>query len=682
MANKLAGETSPYLLQHAQNPVEWYPWGEDALTRAQEEDKPILLSIGYAACHWCHVMAHESFEDPATAAIMNRFFINIKVDREERPDIDSIYMSAIQALHGQGGWPLTAFLTPEGRPFYGGTYYPPTPRYGMPSFTQVLESVASAWLTKRDEIEESAEDITSHLSQAATAGQETSNLHEALFDQALQGIMDQFDSQEGGFSSAPKFPPSMTIEFLLRMAVQRDESMALHMAEYTLQKMAYSGMYDQLGGGFARYATDDKWLVPHFEKMLYDNALLARAYLHAYQITKNPLYKRIVEETLDFVARDMVHQNGAHESGGFYSSYDADSEGEEGKFYVWHADEIRKALGEDSQLFMARYGVSDDGNWEGSNILNIAEELPVLSERFGLNEEEIKERLLAAKEVLLKIREKRIWPGLDDKVLTAWNGLMMAAFAEAGRVLNRADYIHIAEENARFLEQTMRMENGRLLRTWNSGSSAKYNGYLEDYAYLADGLLALYQTTFDPDWFSWAESLAKQILEHFPDRRNGGFFDTSDDHENLLYRPKIIQDNATPSGNAMAAQVLLKLSLYTGEEIQWDAAQDIVGKSVGFMARFPTGFAHWLNTAAFILGDPREVAISGPLEDQGTKTLIGAVNKEYRPNLVIAAGETGNVVPLMANRPQVGGKVTAYVCRRFICQAPVTDERDLMEQLG
>ncbi|MFL7839460.1 MAG: thioredoxin domain-containing protein [Candidatus Promineifilaceae bacterium] len=676
MANKLAGETSPYLLQHAQNPVDWYPWGDEALARAQDEDKPILLSIGYAACHWCHVMAHESFEDPATAAIMNRFFVNIKVDREERPDIDSIYMSAIQALHGQGGWPLTAFLTPEGRPFYGGTYFPPTPRYGTPSFTQVLESVASAWITKRDEIEKSAEGIAEHLSQAAAAGQEAGSLNEALFDQALQGIMGQFDSQEGGFSSAPKFPPSMTIEFLLRTAVQRDEGMALHMAEYTLKKMAYSGMYDQLGGGFARYATDNKWLVPHFEKMLYDNALLARAYLHAYQVTGDPLYRAIVEETLDFVKRDMRHDNG-----GFYSSYDADSEGEEGKFYVWQADEIRQALGENAPLFMARYGISDAGNWEGSNILNVAEEIGTLSERFNLGEDEINSRLQAAKERLLELREERVWPGLDDKVLTSWNGLMMAAFAEAGRVLNRADYTRIAEENARFLDQTMRTEGGRLLRTWKAGSSAKLNGYLEDYAYLADGLLALYQTTFDPYWFEWLESLAEQILEHFPDRRYGGFFDTPDDHEDLLYRPKDIQDNATPSGNAMAALVLLKLSLYTGKEKLWDMAQDALSKTASFMARFPTGFAHWLSAAAFALGDPREVAVAGALEDVGTRALIGAVNKEFRPNLVLAAGEDGDVVPLLADRPQVGGKATAYVCRRFICQAPVTDEQSLMEQL-
>jgi uncharacterized protein YyaL (SSP411 family) len=682
MVNKLAGETSPYLLQHAENPVEWYPWGEKALARAREEDKPILLSIGYAACHWCHVMAHESFEDPTTAAIMNRYFVNIKVDREERPDIDSIYMSAIQALHGQGGWPLTAFLTADGRPFYGGTYYPPTPRYGMPSFTQVLESVAGAWLTRRDEIEKSAEGITAHLSQAAVPGQQGSSLHEGLFDQALQGIIGQFDSKEGGFSSAPKFPPSMTIEFLLRMAVQRDDAMALHMAEHTLRKMAYSGMYDQLGGGFARYATDDKWLVPHFEKMLYDNALLARAYLHAYQVTGDALFKHIVEETLDFVARDIRHKDGSRNSGGFYSSYDADSEGEEGKFYVWQADEIRQALAEDAALFMARYGVSETGNWEGKNILHIAKEIPELSENFDLVETEVEERLVAAKERLLELREQRVWPGLDDKVLTAWNGLMMAAFAEAGRVLDRADYVRIAEENAQFLQETMIGEDGRLLRTWKAGSDAKYNGYLEDYANLADGLLALYQTTFDIRWFEWAQKLARQMIDHFLDPENGAFFDTSDDHENLLYRPKNIQDNATPSGNAMAVQVLLKLNLYLGEGAYWDVAQDALRGTAGFMARFPTGFAHWLNAAAFTLGDPREVAIVGAPDDTRTIALTSVINKDYRPNLILAVGEEGATIPLLAGRRQMDGKATAYVCKRFVCQVPVTDAAGLMEQLG
>jgi hypothetical protein len=448
------------------------------------------------------------------------------------------------------------------------------------------------------------------------------------------------------------------------------------MARFTLDKMARSGMYDQLGGGFARYATDDKWLVPHFEKMLYDNALLARAYLHAYQVTGDALYRRVVEETLDFVAREM-----RHEDGGFYSSYDADSEGVEGKFYVWQADEIRELLGEDADLFMARYGVSDEGNWEGQNILHIAAQIPQLAGRFGLAEEEIARSLEGAKERLFAVRAKRIWPGLDDKVLTAWNGLMLAAFAEAGRVLERADYVQIAEENAEFLAGQMRSEDGRLLRTWKAGSRAKYNAYLEDYAYLADGLLAMYQTTFDPRWFSWVQELVQQMLEHFRDDEGGGFFDTSDDHEALLYRPKDVQDNATPSGNAMAAHVLLKSSLYTGEGSLWDVAQEALNSMAGFMARFPTGFAHWLNAAAFTTGDPREVAVVGSLHDADTRELLEALNQGYRPNLIVAAGKGGDTVPLLADRPQVDGTATAYVCRRFVCKQPVTDAESLLKQL-
>ncbi len=677
MSNKLAGETSPYLLQHADNPVNWYPWGDEALALAREQDKPILLSVGYAACHWCHVMAHESFEDEATAAIMNRNFVNIKVDREERPDVDSIYMGAIQALNGQGGWPLTALLTSEGKPFYGGTYYPPVPRYGMPSFTQVLESVANAWQTRREEIEHSADGIAAHLSERPGLGDKSTSPNEALFDQALAGISSQFDSEEGGFSAAPKFPPSMTIEFLLRMAVERDDQAALHMAEFTLTKMANSGMYDQVGGGFARYATDVKWLIPHFEKMLYDNALLARTYLHAFQVTHVPLYKRIVEETLDFVAREM-----RHEDGGFYSSYDADSEGVEGKFYVWQADEIRRVLGDDAELFMARYGVTDGGNWEGHNILQVVEEVQDLAVRFGLDEKEINDRLQAAKERLYEVRAQRVWPGLDDKVLTAWNGLMMAAFAEAGLVLGRADFAQIAEDNARFLDQFMRADDGRLLRAWKANSAAKYNAYLEDYAYLADGLLALYQTTFNPYWFEWSLALSQQMIAHFRDEDQGGFYDTSDDHEELLYRPKDIQDNATPSGNAMAAHVLLKHNLYTADGSYWDVAQDALTRMTGFMARFPTGFAHWLCAAAFAQGNPREVAIIGPVDDALTISLIRAVHSSYRPNLVLAAGSGGGEVPLLVDRPQIDGRPTAYVCKRFICRAPVTDVEGLLEQLG
>ena len=677
MPNYLINETSPYLLQHADNPVDWYPWGEEALALARNLDRPILLSIGYAACHWCHVMAHESFEDEATAELMNQNFVNIKVDREERPDLDSIYMNAVQSLTGQGGWPMTVFLTPEGKPFHGGTYFPPVPRYGMLSFTQLLASIAQAWQVRRQDIEDSAGKIAIHLSQATLAAMATSPLQESLFDHALDSMRGKFDAQEGGFGQAPKFPPSMTLEFLLRMHLARGDRSALDMVEFTLIKMAYGGLYDQLGGGFARYATDDKWLIPHFEKMLYDNALLSRVYLHAFQVTGNQLYRRIVEETLDFVVREL-----RHEAGGFYSSYDADSEGEEGKFYVWQPTEIRQLLGSDADLFMHYYDVTENGNWEGNSILNVKSDPQDVAEQFGLEADEMARRLQAARQKLYEVRAQRIWPGLDDKVLTAWNGLMLASFAEAGRMLHRPDYTQIAKDNAQFLYNQMRHEDGRLLRTWKADSPAKYNAYLEDYAYLADGLLALYQTTFETRWFLWAQEMADQMRERFGDKTNGGFFDTSSDHESLLYRPKDVQDNATPSANAMAVHVLLKLSMLTGNGAYWDEAESTVSALADLMARFPTGFAHWLCAAAFILGEAQEVAISGDLNEPATQALINAVYAQYRPNLVIAAGNNVSEIPLLVGRPLLDGNSAAYVCRRFICHRPVTESEALIQQLN
>ena len=679
MPNRLADETSPYLRQHADNPVDWYPWGQEALQRAQAEDKPILLSIGYAACHWCHVMAHESFEDEATAELMNRHFINIKVDREERPDLDSIYMNAVVLLNnGQGGWPLTAFLTPDGRPFYGGTYYPPIPRYGMPSFPQLLHGIANFWHNRRDEVEKSVNEISQHLQHnllVENMGQ--GQLESSIFERALSGLLQRFDQDKGGFGQAPKFPPSMTIEFLLRMYLQRNDSLSLHMAEHTLKMMAYGGMYDQLGGGFARYSTDNDWLVPHFEKMLYDNALLARVYLHAWQVTGKPLYKRIVEETLDFVVREL-----RHESGGFYSSYDADSEGEEGKFYVWTAAEIRQRLGDEADLFLRYYDVTEGGNWEGNNILNIKFEPEEVAESLGLEVAEMEQRLAGAKAKLYDVRAQRVWPGLDDKVLTAWNGLMLAAFAEAGRILGRADYTAVAQQNAQFLYETMRSKNGRLLRTWKAGSKAKYNAYLEDYAYLADGLLALYQSNFDEQWFVWARELAKMMLTHFSDEQHGGFYDTSDDHEQLIQRPKDVQDNATPSANAMAAQVLLKLSLFTGNGRYGDIAEKMVSTMSEWMVRAPAGFAHWLCAAAFIMGEPQEVAIAGEPSAVDTEALLAVVYDAYRPNVVVAVGLDGERVELLRERPLRHNTATAYVCRRFVCQQPVTKPEELKAQLG
>lgn len=683
MPNHLANETSPYLLQHVENPVDWHPWGEEALILARAQDRPILLSIGYAACHWCHVMAHESFEDEETAAFMNKHFINIKVDREERPDLDSIYMQAVVAITGQGGWPMTMFLTPDGRPFYGGTYFPPTPRFGMPSFMQLMEGIVRAWTTQRDEVEHSAGDIAGHLGRSIALDGQGAILDEAIFTKTAEQLLNSFDNERGGFGQAPKFPPSMTLEFLLRLHYQHGDKPALHMVEKTLQKMAYGGIYDQLGGGFARYSTDANWLVPHFEKMLYDNALLSRVYLHAYQVTGKPLYRRIVEETLDFVLQDMRHK-----SGGFYSSYDADSEGVEGKFYTWSAAEIRGVLGdEDAVLFMRYYDVSERGNWEGTNILNVPRAPEEVAHAANLELDEMNERLAAAKEKLVQVRAQRIWPGLDDKVLTAWNGLMLASFAEAGLVLNRPDYTQAAVENAAFLYETMRSDgkegagNGRLLRTWKAGSRAKYNAYLEDYAYLADGLLALYQNTFDEQWFNWARELAEIMLSHFLDEENGGFFDTSDDHEALLHRPKDVQDNATPSANAMAAHVLLKLGLYTGDANYWDVAETAVSGLYGPMVQYPSAFAHWLCAAAFIMSKPQEVAIIGQPNDADVQALLAAVLRTYRPDLVVAVGESGDAVALLADREQIDDRATAYVCRQFVCRLPVTNAADLEMQL-
>jgi uncharacterized protein YyaL (SSP411 family) len=679
MANQLANESSPYLRQHADNPVAWYPWGEEALQRARKEDKPILLSIGYAACHWCHVMAHESFEDPETAALMNEHFINIKVDREERPDLDSIYMSATVAMTGQGGWPMTVIMTPDCRPFFAGTYFPPVPRHGLPAFTQVLQGIAQAWETQRDVVQRSAVEVSAHLRQTVITIDNEAALDVSLFDQSLNNLLRTFDSQLGGFGAAPKFPPSMALEFLLRIYLQRDDKMALHMVETTLEAMARGGMYDQLGGGFARYSTDARWLVPHFEKMLYDNALLARVYLHAWQITGKPLYRRIVEETLDFVVREL-----RHEAGGFYSSYDADSEGEEGKFYVWSAAEIRRALGDAAPLFAANYDVSDAGNWEGHNILNVPRPAADVAAEFGLEVPEMEQRLTVARETLYALRAQRVWPGLDDKVLTAWNGLMLAAFAQAGAALNRPDYTAVAVQNAEFLRRELRRDNGRLLRTWKAGSDARYNAYLEDYAYLADGLLALYETTLDAQWFVWAREVADLMLAHFSDD-DGGFFDTSDDHEDLLLRPKDLQDNATPSGNAMAAGVLLRLSLLTGEGSYWDKAAGATAGLYEMMARHPGSFAQWLSNATFILGEPQEVAIIGAPEAPDTAALLAVLRETYRPALVLAlaSGEhEAELIPLLQQREAIGGQATAYVCRRFVCRQPVTDPEALRVQLA
>jgi len=669
MPNRLSQETSPYLLQHQNNPVDWYPWGPEALAKAKAEDKPIFLSIGYAACHWCHVMEHESFEDPATAKVMNDLFVNIKVDREERPDLDSIYMNAVVALTGQGGWPMSVWLTPDGQPFYGGTYFPPTPRHNMPAFTQVLLGVNDAWKNRREQVLEGAQNITEHLRSSLAAEALSTELPtRADLAEAVKALWRSFDWKNYGWGGAPKFPQAMTIEFLLRYHTLTGESTPLEMATKTLRAMGRGGMYDQLGGGFHRYSVDAVWLVPHFEKMLYDNSQLARVYLHAWQVTHDAEFRRVAEEILDYVQREMTDA-----AGGFYSTTDADSEGEEGKFFVWSQAEIDTALGAEAEFFKQFYGVTPRGNFEGHNILFVAQEPTP----------EALERLRPLKQKLLAVRAQRVPPGLDDKVLASWNGLMLAVFAEAATVFGRADYLETARRNADFLLNTLRGENGRLVRSWRLGVKGEgLNGYLEDYTHIAEGLLALYETTFDEKYFLAARQLMDTAIEHFADPA-GGFFDTSDDHEQLVLRPKDTQDNATPSGNAMAATVLLKLAALTGENSYREHAERALSAVAPMLARYPTGFGQWLSAATFALAQPKEVALVGNPAQSDMQALLATVFHAYRPFKVVALKQPEHVsaVPLLEGRAQVNGKATAAVCFNFACMLPVTEPEALRAQL-
>ncbi len=677
MPNRLAYENSPYLLQHAENPVDWYPWGKEALEKAGHEDKPIFLSIGYAACHWCHVMEHESFEDRQTAAIMNEHFVNIKVDREERPDLDNIYMQAVVSMTGQGGWPMSIFLTPEGQPFYGGTYFPPEPRYRMPSFQEILHSVERVWREDRQKILDSSEQISAHLQKASIPRDAKSEIDKSLLEEASMRLAQSYDWKNGGWGQAPKFPQPMAIEFLLRQATRGDR-MALDMATHALKAMAKGGMYDVVGGGFARYSVDDFWLVPHFEKMLYDNALLALAYLHAYLITDDLEFRRVCEVTLDFVLREMTHPEG-----GFYSSLDADSEGEEGIFYVWTNDEIQNAIErpEDAILLMTAYGVTQSGNFEGRSVLQRVLNDKQIAEEFDIPIEGVSAKLSELHAHLLASRSERIRPGTDDKILVSWNSLMLTAFAEAGRYLQREDYTAAATRNADFLLTSLYVD-GRLLRSWRDGQ-AKYNAYLEDYAALILGLVALYQSDANPHWFHQAKKLSKEMLTHFIDPE-GGFFDTRDDHEELLYRPKDLQDNAFPSGNALAASALLQLSAYE-MNLEWrNIAEEMLGQMGSNLERYPTGFGQWLNAADFAIGPVKEVAILGDPESTQTQRLVDSLWKQYQPRLVAATSKLP-IDPqgpkLIKDRPLLNDQPTAYVCQGFVCKRPVNGPEELIIQL-
>ena len=681
MPNRLSRETSPYLLQHALNPVDWYPWGEEALGRARDEDKPILLSIGYSACHWCHVMERESFENEAIAAIMNQHFVNIKVDREERPDLDAVYMEAVQMLTGSGGWPMTVFLTPDGKPFYGGTYFPPVDRHNMPGFPRLLETVAQAYRNSNPEIRRVTGQLTEQMGRAGRLPRGQGALDESILHHAYNALATNFDYQNGGVGAAPKFPQAMTLEILLRYHARGYNDRALAMLELTLEKMARGGIYDQLAGGFHRYSTDGYWLVPHFEKMLYDNALLARLYLHAWLATGRGLYRRIAEETLDYVLREMTGEHG-----GFFSATDADSEGVEGRFFVWTPAEIESVLGaEDAALFGAFFGVSPRGNFEGQNILNIPVKAADFAQRQGVTLEHLIDVIRRGKESLRLVREKREHPLLDDKSLASWNGLMLRAFAEAGAALERPDYLAAAARNANFLLERMRSE-GRLLRSYRQGQ-AKLPGFLEDYAFVADGLLALYEATFERQWLDAAAQLTDAMIALFWDESESCFYDTGRDHEELVVRPRDVFDNAQPCGGSVAADVLLRLAVITGNADYAAKAAAPLRSLAELMGRAPAGTGRWLAALDFYLSSPKEVAIVGPPDHPATAALLREVNRRYLPNRVLAGadGETAAAasgLPLLEGRGMLDGQPTAYVCENYACQLPVTDAADLAAQLG
>lgn len=680
MTNRLSTSTSPYLLQHAENPVDWYPWGEEALTKAKAEDKPIFLSIGYAACHWCHVMAHESFENADTAAIMNTHFINIKVDREERPDIDGIYMQAVLAMTGSGGWPMSVFLTPDLKPFYAGTYFPPVRRYNTPAFNDVLNGLANAWKNDRTEVEKTSGQVSQHL-QAKIKPSHQNELTQDHLTAIANAIRESYDWGYGGWGDAPKFPQPMLIEFLMHHSVMHKTNEYDKLITHCLRAMARGGLYDVVGGGFSRYSTDNQWRVPHFEKMLYDNALLTRAYLHAWQVTRDPFYKRIVTETLDFIANEMTYPQG-----GFYSSLDADSESEEGKFYVWTQEEIKNILGSDYDFFEAAYGITAKGNWEGKTVLQRTLDDASLSARFKLDPETVTAKLSESHSKLYTARAMRIRPGTDDKILTAWNGLMLATFAEAARTLAEVSpqanaYLNLATRNAEFLLTHLR-PNGQLRRAWRDNQTTS-QVFLEDYAALILGLLELYQTDFNTKWFSAAKDLADEMTEKFHDP-DGGFFDAPNDAEELLLRPKEVQDNATPCGNSLACEALIKLAAFTDEGRYRDLAEDSVKQISSFVMRYPLGFARWLSAAENLLGTMKQVALLGAAGEENRERMLKTLRADYRPGMVVAAASypiQENSPVLLKDRRPSGQKTTAYVCEGFVCKQPVTEVDEFVKQL-
>jgi hypothetical protein len=673
VVNRLARETSPYLRQHADNPVDWYPWGEEAFADARADDRPILLSVGYSSCHWCHVMAHESFEDPEVAADMNARFVNVKVDREERPDVDAIYMQAVQALTGHGGWPMTVFLDHDGRPFFGGTYYPKDDRQGMPGFRRVLEAVSDAWDSRRGPLLEQGEKLREAIEEAtALDGSGAQPLSAATLEQAVERSRSQFDARFGGFGGAPKFPQAMTHTFLLDAYARDPRPETLEMVTVSLDAMAAGGMYDQVGGGFHRYSVDAYWLVPHFEKMLYDQALLARAYLHGWLVTREPRYRRVLEDTIDYVLRDLRHPDG-----GFYSAEDADSEGVEGKFYLWSLDEITAVAGDAAPEVIRYFGVTANGNFEDphtgyhGNILHAVDRV-----------EERPSAAASAVPALLAARAGRTRPGLDDKVLLAWNALFLRSLAEAAAAVDRADWMEAARTNARFLLRELRDADGRLLRSWQGGRAALL-AYAEDYGALLEALVTLAEVD-DVSWLVDARGVADEMLRLFSDDERGGFFTTGVDAEPLIVRPKDYQDNATPSENSLAAAGLLRLAALTGHEAYATPARRWVETMSSVVGQYPTAFAYLLGAVEQLVLPPLEVAVVGEPSDPATAALADEVRRRVLPAAVyvVARPDTGaDLTPLLADRTAIGGKPTAYVCEHYACRQPVTTPEDLRAQL-
>jgi uncharacterized protein YyaL (SSP411 family) len=678
--NRLAQESSPYLLQHQHNPVDWYPWGAEALGRAKAEDKPILVSIGYSACHWCHVMAHESFEDPETAALMNERFVNIKVDREERPDLDSLHMTAVQAMTGHGGWPLNAFLTPDGVPFFGGTYWPPEDRQGLPSFRKVLEAVSDAYRERKSEVDANAEQIKTFLERANAAVDQGGELEPSVLEGAAATLARHFDSRNGGFGGAPKFPQPSVLEFLLRRHRAGGDPVAERMVRTTLDAMAAGGVYDQIGGGFHRYAVDAVWLVPHFEKMLYDNAQLARNYLDAFRAFGDATYRRVVEETLDYVLREMTGPEG-----GFYATQDADSEGVEGKFYVWSEAEIDAILGPDDAAVIKRwFAVTAGGNFEGDNILSTPNSPEEVAAELGLEVDRLFEIVARARAALYEAREERVRPGRDDKVIVSWNAMMLRAFAEASRTLGRDDYRQAAIANASFLLSKLR--NGRRLSHTYKDGTAKIEGFLEDYANLADALVSLYEATFDQRWFEEALALVETMIDEFADPSGIGFFDTAASSETLVARPRDQSDGATPSGNAVAAHLLLRLAFMTENVDHERRAVAILESMARPMEEQPLGFGRYLAAVESYLATPREVAIAAPKGDPAIDAFAAAVYQRFEPFAVLGhvdpAGDgITTLLPFLAHRPLQKGKPAAYLCERYSCMPPVADPAALVSLL-